>query len=348
MHNQPILLFLFLKALVNDWALTLANYSQLVYQQFELLIYQNFSADTASLVLSMILGRNGGLDSDMRLKFKVIGMLHVACVSGFNVGLVCAVLKPVLEPYFSKKAQGWALIASTWGYTLVAQGGEALLRAAVMASLGIIGSYFVFRSHSGERSLFLSLTLLIFINFDWLDSIGLQLSAAATWGILVLPPAFRFYCSPILRWLGLGRSRVGSQARGLLDGIAVSCSAWIATLPLVWYYFQELSWWGLLANNLLLWMVPLITVSGLIWAVFCLVVRARWLVQLTSLPTIWLTQLFLKGVDLLGAQAQLTQLPALRRFHVVCLYLFLYALLELYKLIEKLRRGKLIYWQEGG
>jgi competence protein ComEC len=155
-------------------------------------------------------------------------------------------------------------------YTLLVGADAAVVRAAIMGCLYMLALYFG-RQTEVRTSLIFSVLLMTAINPHTLWDVGLQLSFAATAGLIwVTPPLERV----AERWL---TALVGAQhvrrVMGLLsEALLVTLAAQIATEPLIVYHFGRMSAVSLLTNLLILPVQPMVmlagglaTMAGMIW-----------------------------------------------------------------------------------
>jgi competence protein ComEC len=237
--------------------------------------------------MGMVLGNTSGITSELSTALKVVGMQHVVSASGFNVGLIAWLGSQISSKWRSHRVSFVMFnLCLVWVYVAVAGGSLSLLRAAVMFSLGAIAQILC-RQYRPAWGLIWSVVLLVIWKPEWLESISLQLSAAASWGILTTMPVIEKWQSKntpqpagfllSLETLTISASPVALATssvpmrrwlswwwRTWWEGWWITLAAQLYTWPLLLHHFVEFSWWGMIVNPFLLWMTPFLTFGGLV------------------------------------------------------------------------------------
>ena len=136
-------------------------------------------------------------------------------------------------------------------YTIMVGADASVVRAAIMGSLYVIGQRLLGRPNASLGSLFLAAFVMTAVNPHALWDVGFQLSFAATLSLML-------YADPITNWARTRLNRlferpITEQLLGLLsEAVLITIAAQILTLPLLMYYFQELSLISLVANAFIL------------------------------------------------------------------------------------------------
>jgi competence protein ComEC len=199
-------------------------------------------AREAELARGFVLGADEGIDAQTEEDFRRAGLSHLLAVSGQNVTLLVLLAMPLLAafgiPLRERLLWALGLIAV---YVSLAGAEPSIQRAAVMGAAGIVATL------SGRRAsrLFgLAAALLVTLAVDpsIAADVGWQLSFAAVAGIFLLAAPIRAAVS----------TRIGGSegARALVEGLAVTLAATLATAPLIAFHFGALSTTTLLANLL--------------------------------------------------------------------------------------------------
>ena len=189
----------------------------------------------ASLAAGIAFGRDDGLSRTARERFNRSGLRHLVAVSGSNVSLVVALTYAVAIPLVGRR---WAWLPAA--FTLAAYLGAAglsasVLRSGVMASILLFGSV-IGRPQSGLPALFAAIIAMTAISPSLAADPGFQLSATATAGLITLSP-----------WLSHGllsataKGQWLSLPRWLCESAALTVSASIATAPVMWVTFEQVS-----------------------------------------------------------------------------------------------------------
>lgn len=205
-------------------------------------------AREAALLEGMVLGKSEGIDAEDYLDFQKTGLVHLLAVSGLNVGfvvLLAAWLASMLR-LPERERLGLAALA-IFGYGCLAGWPVSLLRASVMAWLGLL-AYYSGREKNLLNALAVAGVILLLINPAWLFEISFQLSLLATWGLVYLYPVFR--------------DRLPGQER-LKDLVLVPLAAQLATLPVVVHHFGLFSLSSIIANLLGVYLAGFAVIAGL-------------------------------------------------------------------------------------
>lgn len=211
----------------------------------------------AALMDAIILGQRTDLSRDMQRIFARTGTTHILAISGFNVGLVAALIFLLLRLFPVPWRLQYALtMVLLFAYAVFTGSSPSVIRAAIMTCV-FLNSFLLEReSHSMNSLAWAGLVILLFNPNDLFD-IGFQLSFLSVIGILVFYPAL----SQALK------QRPAFKVKGFRDFILklflVSLSAWTGSLGFVAYYFDLVTPGALLAN-----LIVIPVVSGIVFLGF--------------------------------------------------------------------------------
>ncbi|KPJ56129.1 hypothetical protein AMJ49_05675, partial [Parcubacteria bacterium DG_74_2] len=161
---------------------------------------------------------------------------------------------------------------------------------------GIMGGLFLFaqkigRLNSSSRTITFAATFMLVQNPLLLKSdIGFQLSFLAVFGIIYLMPVFQSWFTRL--------NFIHQDLEGLRDIISMTIAAQIFTLPLLIYNFGYLSSVSLIANVLIVPLVPFIMISGFIFIILGIIYQP--LAWILALPCWLLLTYLIKIVDFLS------------------------------------------------
>ena len=221
-------------------------------------------ADSADLLLGILFGEKGSFDKEYLDALRRTGVLHVIAASGMNVSMVAGVALPVLV-LLLKRSQ--ALIVSAILiiiYCAFADFEESIVRASIMAAFAF-GAGLFGRQNTSLLALFFAVFTMVMWDPKIVESVGFQLSFAATSGIILLAPIFRKFGNNFL-----------------LEDLSTTMSAQIATVPILLFYFSTYSPISILANLLILWTVPPLMILGLIALPLSLIA------EVFAVPILWI------------------------------------------------------------
>lgn len=203
-----------------------------------------------SLAMGIVIGDRRGIDPAVQQDFITAGLSHITAVSGANLAMVMAAVVFVLALFRTGRRARIALSLAVIGFfAVLARMEPSVMRAAVMAALALT-AFFFGRSAHPLNSLAVAFVVLAGATPSILWSVGFQLSALATAGIVVLAP----------RILG----RLGRLPRPVAEALAVSIGAQAAVLPLIAFRFGRVSMAAVPANLAAFPMVAPATVLALL------------------------------------------------------------------------------------
>lgn len=215
----------------------------------------------AALANGMILGIEAGIPDDLYDQFNATGTSHVIVISGSNVALIAGVIMALMVRVVGGKRAVWFTVAGIACYALLVGGDAAVMRAAVMGSLAVIATG-LHRRSTGLVSLGAACAAMTLLNPLALWDVGLQLSSAATAGLMLMAPGMIAAFRRLLEQLHMERVSRGPVGSFFEESVMVTLAANLTTLPLVVYYFGRLSVVSLLTNVLILPAQPPIMLAG--------------------------------------------------------------------------------------
>ena len=232
-----------------------------VRRRGEAFINRTLPEPYAGLANGMLLGIESGIPDELYDQFNATGSSHVIVISGSNVALIAGVIMALMVRVVGGKRAVWFTVAGIACYALLVGGDAAVLRAAVMGSLAVIATGLNRRS-AGLVSLCAACALMTLLNPLALWDVGLQLSSAATAGLMLVAPGMIAGFHKLLTATKLGAVGRGPVGSFFEESVMVTLAANVTTLPLVVYYFGRLSVVSLLTNVLILPAQPPIMLAG--------------------------------------------------------------------------------------
>src|SRR3989339_1363320 len=197
------------------------------------------------LLASVVFGSGmSPLDPDLKDKYKKVGLAHLLVASGTQVSILIGFsLMIVRSLKIPLKLGIFFVSAINVIFTIMTGCGPSMIRAAVMGQIGLFG---LLLDRKGDTYNSLAISALILMIFDPLIvfDIGFQLTFAATWALI-------YFC-PIL------------EEKKVPPVIAVSLAPILATTPIVFYNFNQLSIVAPPVNILVVPWVETLTVIGFI------------------------------------------------------------------------------------
>jgi competence protein ComEC len=187
------------------------------------------TGERRAVVEGIVLGETQGLDADLLSRFQASGLYHVLAVDGLKVTAVAGGAGALAFLLGADRlgAELGALLALA-GYVLAVGARPSVVRAAVAAALVSL-AWLSARPRDRWQALLVAATGLLAWNPYFVLDAGFQLSFAAVASIFVVAPRVTRFLEgyPGPRWLGE------------LIGISTACG--LATAPVTWIQFRQIS-----------------------------------------------------------------------------------------------------------
>ncbi|SMB90819.1 competence protein ComEC [Desulfonispora thiosulfatigenes DSM 11270] len=203
-----------------------------------------FPEKQSGIILGIILGDKSNLDEHYYDLFQKLGIVHIFAVSGLHVGYILGAylllskvckISPTFNLFFA--------IILLFFYSLITGLSPSVIRASLMSILVLLGTNLL--KYKDFYTIIASSALVILIfNPLALFTISFQLSFITVWGLV--------YFSQITREIFV---RFPSKIREILS---ISLAAQIASLPIVVYYFNLISFVAPLVNVLIVGIVSVL------------------------------------------------------------------------------------------
>lgn len=216
----------------------------------------------AGLLSGILLGDESGIAPETREDFRAVGAAHVVAISGFNMvilsGTIMGLLNQMrLRPSFAAAVSIIVIVI----YTIFVGANAAVVRAAIMSSVLLIGQAIKRKTYVPTSLTFTALALSL-INPTVLWDISFQLSFFATLGLAL-------YTDPLTRLfnrllISIAPQRLAKSVSQILsEPLIVTLAAQITTLPLIILYFGQVSPVFLPVNLLIIPVQAMLLILGL-------------------------------------------------------------------------------------
>jgi len=197
----------------------------------------------AALADGLVVGDKAALGSDLINDFRIVGLIHIVVLSGFNITVVAVAMRRVL----SFLPRVWGIVIGGIGIALfgvLVGGGATVVRSCFMGLIALIADL-IRRDYSVHRALaFAALLMLIANPLVLLHDPSFQLSFLATIGLIML-------AGPIESKLGFI-----SEKFGMRGTVAATLSTQIFVSPFILYMMGQISLIGVVVNILVLPFIP--------------------------------------------------------------------------------------------
>ncbi|MYE38104.1 MAG: ComEC family competence protein [Candidatus Spechtbacteria bacterium SB0662_bin_43] len=212
--------------------------------------------DNAALYKAMLLGQRGDISRTKQDAIRGAGLSHIVAISGLHIALLFGIVFIVLSlvPVHRTVVGAVAVLCIAF-YIMMIGAPASAVRAGLMIGALLLAST-VGRPNVPYRVLLLVATIMVCFNplivrYD----IGFQLSFAAVAAILFVVGSRTL--SSALRTYDLFNIR---------SFLLVTVAAYLATFPLVLLHFDDVAEWGIIANILVVPLIPALLVAGIIVA----------------------------------------------------------------------------------
>ena len=211
----------------------------------------------AGLASGILIGLRERVGRAVADDFTTTGLTHVVAISGWNIALVAGIATGLLRATgLRRRARSLVVLVAIGSYTIVAGAEASVVRAAVMGGVVLLAREGG-RPAGAAAALGVACAGLLLADPGMVDDIGLQLSLAATAGLLALGAAAE---ATVRRLTPTG------TPGWLPETLGVSLAAQLATLPLILLHFGRLSLISPLANLLMAPFVPLAMLGAVLGA----------------------------------------------------------------------------------
>lgn len=219
-----------------------------------------FPEPEASLLAGILLGIERGIPKDVMDAFSQTNTTHIIAISGFNITILAGIFALIAGRLLGRRRATPAVIAGILLYTILVGASAAVVRAALMGILYVVAIHYG-RQSDALNSLVAAAVAMTLLNPYTPWDVGFQLSFAATLGlILIVPPLADTFERGLGRVIDQARARATVQL--LNEALIVTLAAQAATMPIMVYYFHQVSVVGLLANFLILPVQPAVMILG--------------------------------------------------------------------------------------
>ena len=195
----------------------------------------------ASFGLGLLVGIRALIPKPMQTELALVGLSHLVAVSGYNLTIIVQAVERLL----GRLGRGIALAASLWligGFLIVTGGSASIVRASLVSVLSLLAAFYGRRFHP-VTLIALTAAATAAYSPSYLTDLGWSLSYLAFFGILVVAPAVE--------------ARFGHPKPVLIRLFIESFAAQILTIPLILYFFNQLSIVSPLTNLIILPLVPI-------------------------------------------------------------------------------------------
>ncbi|MBQ6975339.1 MAG: DNA internalization-related competence protein ComEC/Rec2 [Selenomonadaceae bacterium] len=247
----------------NFWTKFLRFVAQ-IRQHYRDAMSQVMSSEDAAGIFAMLFGGYAGINPELVEEFQITGIVHILSVSGSHMSLlaiVTAYLCKILKlPRIFTLALGIFVIGT---YTFLSGFLPQVIRSAIMGILVFTATALEVEAIGARFLAFAALGMLIvkpLLIFD----VSFQLSFSSTAGLLYLAPKINSWFEKFLFH--------NSKFLIFTAPAAVTLSAQIASLPIIIWYFNQVSLSSVLSNIFVMPFLELVIIGGLFGGIVALII----------------------------------------------------------------------------
>ncbi len=217
-----------------------------------------FEKDYAGILSGMLIGETADVSDETIENFQEAGILHLLAVSGANVAMVIIICNFILSKIIGRNMCDYISIILIILFILVSGESSSVMRAGIMAITAIIANQLI-RKTNGINNLLISCFIILVINPISIANTGFILSYVATLGIILLSKPIKEYLEKKI------------YINSIIENISVTIAAQIMLLPIMAYYFNNISLLSLFTNLLIIPISGIISVLSVVIFLFSLI-----------------------------------------------------------------------------
>jgi competence protein ComEC len=238
-----------------------------VRNTFAGLVENSVSPEVQGVLKALIIGDRTQISDTARQHFNRAGVAHLLAISGLHIGIVATVaftffnwlmgwFKPLLWRAWTRKSAALLSLMPVVAYGVVAGFSPSTQRAVLMVTVFLL-TICLTKEQDSLNTLALAALVILIVDPPSLFSISFQLSFVTVFAII-----YGFKSIQNVSFLQMARKKSRWQMRlalRLVTFFLVSLFAICGSLPLVAFYFNQISLVGLAANFLVVPLVGFIT-----------------------------------------------------------------------------------------
>jgi len=218
--------------------------------------------DQAAFIAGITVGARGGISPRLKEALRTSGTTHLLVLSGYNILIVILAGRRLLEKLLSRKKRFYFISFGLFLFLMLVAAEPSVTRAGIMGWLILLGEHWGRLVHFGYLALLAGSIMSIFNPALVSSDIGFQLSFLSLLGIAYVAPIFKKYLENL----------IGEKVEHPLVAAAYeTAAAQLLVWPLLSFYFGNIYLTGLLANMLILPLMPIVMVLGITLSVVALI-----------------------------------------------------------------------------
>ncbi len=264
----------------------------------------------SSLGIGFLVGQRRALPADLISALKLAGLTHIIVASGYNLTVLVRLIRRLfskLSKYLSTILTSLVVIA----FMAIAGLSPSMMRAGLVTGLSLAAWYYGRKFHPIILLLVaIAITVLINPSYAWGD-LGWQLSFAAFAGVMIIAPLAQRYF-------------FGDKKPGMIQQIlGETIAAQLATAPILIVSFNQISNVAIIANLLVLPLVPIAMLLTFIAGLGGLIIPT--ISSFIALPATLLLSYQVKVTEYLASLPWVTSVVNLQWWGIALIYAIIIA-----------------------
>ncbi len=218
-----------------------------------------------ALARAILLGIRDGISDSLMESFSHTGTAHLLAISGLHLSIIIGMCMSMGAAIFGRRYSIHILLTFLilWLYVIFAGMRPPIVRGAIMGSMYLSAQY-LGRQRSGTTALCFAAAVMIGFEPLVLWNASFQLSFLAMAGLIFIAAPLRSFARTYLNADSETALPLRKLGVFIIDTIAVTVSAILATWPVIAYHFGLISFVGLPATFFALPALPFIIVLSLL------------------------------------------------------------------------------------
>ncbi|MED9967624.1 MAG: DNA internalization-related competence protein ComEC/Rec2 [Blautia sp.] len=210
-------------------------------------IFDKAAGESAAVFRAIVLGDKGELAPETKMRYQMAGIIHILAISGLHISVLGVGLYELLmRTGLGIRPAGLVSLTVMLGYGIMTGGGVSTMRAVIMFLVSV-GAKLLGRIYDMQTALSLAAVLILLDAPAYLLDGGFWLSFGAVTGVGIIAPVFCGTCKV--------KGRLGKM---FVSSLAVQ----VTTLPVMLWFYGEISIAGIFLNLLVLPTVGIVLGSG--------------------------------------------------------------------------------------
>lgn len=220
------------------------------------MLEHGFTGDALGLACGIFLGDKSYLSDNVVDVFQICGTSHIIAVSGLHISVICLCLYNLLKLFDCSKSVRIAVsLLVLFVYSGVVGFPKSVLRAGIMICIVLVSKLFDYKGDT-LNSLGAAVFIMCLNPFAVSDASAL-LTVTAVLGILIITPNLESLLNvknKILKYLW--------------HSVCISLGVLLATMPVMWFVFGQISLISIIINILVVPLVQVVLISVSLYALF--------------------------------------------------------------------------------